>query len=101
LVSHTGKVELARAVFETIESFVDSILQSVDPAETVVIVTSDHGHLEQVAYTHGHPKGKVPTWYFGPDAETQADRLRRPEGIFHVVAEQGGRALVPEHTFPE
>jgi hypothetical protein len=93
LVSHTGQVELARAVFERIEAFVEAVLTRIDRAETVVILTSDHGHLEQVAFSHGHPKGKVPTWYFGPDAEAQADRLRRPEGIFHALAEHG-RPLV-------
>jgi hypothetical protein len=87
LVSHTGRVDLARAVFETIEAFVEAVLCRVDPAETVVIITSDHGHLEQVAFTRGHPKTRVPTWYFGPDAAAQADRLRRPEGIFQVIAE--------------
>lgn len=86
LVSHTGRVELAREVFATIERFVDSLLQQVDPAETTVAITSDHGHLEQVAYTQGHPKSKVPTWYFGPDAERHVDDLRRPEGLFRVLA---------------
>ncbi|HEY8505858.1 MAG TPA: hypothetical protein VIL46_14835 [Gemmataceae bacterium] len=86
LVSHTRRVDIARAVFATIESFVGAVLGAIDPAETVVIVTSDHGHLEQVGFTRGHPKSKVPTWYFGPDAEAHAGRMRRPEGIFHVVA---------------
>jgi len=89
LVSHTGRVDLARAVFQTIETFAEAILHAIDPTEVIVIVTSDHGHLEQVAYSHGHPKARVPTWYFGPDAKVQAARLRRPEGIFHVIAEQG------------
>ncbi|MBI1832944.1 MAG: hypothetical protein HYR84_16005 [Planctomycetes bacterium] len=87
LVSHTGKIELARGVFELIETFVEAVLRAIDPAETVVIVTSDHGHLEQVAFTRGHPKSRVPTWYFGPDAEHQVSRMREPEGIFHVIAE--------------
>src|SRR5262249_37436038 len=94
LVSHTGQVELARAVFETIEAFVEAILRRIDPAETVVIVTSDHGHLEQVAFTRGHPKSKVPTWYFGPDALAQAARMRRPEGIFGVIASYRDRQPV-------
>jgi 2,3-bisphosphoglycerate-independent phosphoglycerate mutase len=89
LVSHTGQVESARVVFEVIETFLGAMLSAIDPAETVVVVTSDHGHLEQVAFTRGHPKSKVPTWYFGPDAEAQASRLRHPEGIFHVIAEHG------------
>ena len=89
LVSHTGRVELARAVFETIEDFVEAVLRRIDPAETVVIVTSDHGHLEQVAFSRGHPKSTVPTWYFGPDAEAQVNRMSRPEGVFNVVVEHG------------
>jgi hypothetical protein len=95
LVSHTGRVDLAREVFGVIETFVEVILRASDPQETVVIVTSDHGHLEQVAFSHGHPKSRVPTWYFGPGAAGQAARMRRPEGIFHVIA---GCADVPvEH----
>jgi hypothetical protein len=91
LISHTGRVDLAREAFDTIERFIEAILHSIDPTETSVVVTSDHGHLEQVAYSHGHPKGRVPTWYFGPDAEQAAPRLRRPEGIFHVIAEHSTR----------
>lgn len=86
LVSHTGKVELARAVFEVVERFVERLLETIDP-ETPLLITSDHGHLEQVASSHAHPKSDVPTWYFGPDAATKVERLRRPEGIFHVLTE--------------
>src|SRR5262245_24196093 len=89
LVSHTGRVDLAREVFAVIETFVEAILRGIDPRETVVIITSDHGHLEQVAFSRGHPKSRVPTWYFGPDAEAHADRMRRPEDIFSVIAEHG------------
>jgi hypothetical protein len=95
LVSHTGEVEKARAVFQVIETFVEAVLTNIDSAETVVVITSDHGHLEQVAFTHGHPKSRVPTWYFGHYAECQAERLRRPEGIFHVLAEYG-RPLISQ-----
>ena len=81
---HTGQVESAREVFETIERFVGEVLTSCDQGATV-IVTSDHGHLEQLSSSRGHPKSKVPTWYFGPDSACVADTLRRPEGIFHVL----------------
>jgi Metalloenzyme superfamily len=93
LISHTGRVDLAREVFAVIEEFVGAVLGGIDPRETVVIVTSDHGHLEQVAFSHGHPKSRVPTWYFGPHAGAQANRMRRPEGIFHVIAEHGRRPV--------
>lgn len=89
LVSHTGRIELAREVFEIIERFVAAVLARVDPRETMVIVTSDHGHLEQLGTSRGHPKSKVPTWYFGPDADRHAPRLTAPEGIFEVLTAHG------------
>src|SRR5262245_7090964 len=87
LVSHTGKIELARQVFAVIEAFVEAILRSIDSEGTVVIITSDHGHLEQLATSHAHPKTAVPTWYFGPNPARTAAKLRRPEHIFRVIAE--------------
>ena len=86
LVSHTGRLDLARAVFQVIERFVAAVLRRIDADETLLLVTSDHGHLEQVSYHHGHPKGKVPTWCFGPSANQLAERLRRPEGVFDAFA---------------
>lgn len=85
LISHTGRLDLARQVFESIERFVGAVLHGIDPSTTVV-VTSDHGHLEQVSYHKGHPKTKVPTWCFGEDAMAQAGTLTRPEAIFHLLA---------------
>ncbi len=95
LVSHTGQVEQARAVFQVMEAFVGSVLGRLGPEEAVVVVTSDHGHLEQMAFTRGHPKSRVPTWYFGPEPEVHAARMRRPEGIFHVLAEHGRQLADP------
>lgn len=84
LVSHTGRVDLARETFHTIERFIEAILNHLDPCRMSVIVTSDHGHLEQVEASGGHPKSKVPTWHFGSKSDT-ADQLRRPEGVFEVL----------------
>jgi phosphopentomutase/2,3-bisphosphoglycerate-independent phosphoglycerate mutase family metalloenzyme len=87
LVSHTGKIHLARQVVAVIEEFIEAVLNAIDPERTVVIVTSDHGHLEQLASSHAHPKSMVPTWYFGPEPEAMAAQLRQPENIFRVVTE--------------
>jgi hypothetical protein len=89
LVSHTGRMELARAVFATIEDFVETVLRHLEVERFVVIITSDHGHLEQLASSHAHPKTHVPTWYFGPEPCATAERLRRPEDIFHLIAACG------------
>ena len=77
LVSHTGRIELAREVFQTIERFLERLLRDVDSARTIVIVTSDHGHLEQVAYSHGHPKSRCRR---GTSARTQSGRRHDSRG---------------------
>lgn len=92
LVSHTGRVELARGVFAQIERFLGALLERISP-ETTLVVTSDHGHLEQVGFTQGHPKSLVPTWVFGPEALEAAMGLTRPEAIFDLVR---ARATAPE-----
>lgn len=92
LVSHTGRVELARGVFAQIERFLGALLERIS-AETTLVVTSDHGHLEQVGFTQGHPKSLVPTWVFGPEALEAARGLTRPEAIFDLVR---ARATAPE-----
>jgi hypothetical protein len=91
LVSHTHRIELARDVFAIIERFLESVLSGIDPNMTTVIVTSDHGHLEQLGSSRGHPKSKVPTWYFGPNAERHATTVARPEGIFQVLVSDGAK----------
>lgn len=93
LISHSGRLHLARAVFRDIERCVHSVLSHIDPTETIVVVTSDHGHMEQVEYDQGHPKTFVPTWYFGDGTTTPLDDLRTPEGIFRVFARLGDVGL--------
>jgi hypothetical protein len=85
LVSHSGRVELARETFAAIEQFIAAILEGTDADDTTVVITSDHGHLEQVGYSHGHPKSKVPTWWFGPGAADVAPSLATPQGIFAAI----------------
>ena len=83
LVSHAGRLELARGVFDMIERFVEAVVASTD---AMVVVTSDHGHLEQLESHRGHPKSTVPTWCFRAAADP--DLLETPEGIHAALAPQ-------------
>lgn len=85
LVAHTGRVDLARATFGEIEAFLGLLLEELR-GEALVVVTSDHGHLEQVGFGHGHPKSRVPTWVFGPGARSLAEGLDVPARIFELLA---------------
>lgn len=75
----------ARETFAEIERFVGALVRAL-PADTRVVVTSDHGHLEQVGFTRGHPRSRVPTWVFGPGAHAVAPTLREPAAIFAHLA---------------
>jgi hypothetical protein len=86
LVSHSGRVELARETFAAIEQFIAAVLDGTDPDDTTVVITSDHGHLEQVGFCHGHPKSKIPTWWFGASATEAAELLTTPQGIFAALS---------------
>ncbi|MCW8138633.1 MAG: hypothetical protein KIT58_06990 [Planctomycetota bacterium] len=85
LVAHTHRVDLARETFAEVEAFLGALLCAL-PADARVVVTSDHGHLEQVGFTRGHPRSRVPTWVFGPGARAAADGLRTPAAIFRHLA---------------
>lgn len=90
LVSHTGQVALARDTFRVIETFLGALLEALGAAgleERLVVVTSDHGHLEQVEFTQGHPKSRVPTWVFGDGALDVAGQLRAPAAVYQVFAD--------------
>ena len=92
LVSHTGRVDLARETFAGIEAFLEGLLRALpdvgEPDGPIVVVTSDHGHLEQVGFAQGHPKSRVPTWVFGPDPVAIAAQLRTPTAIFELFADR-------------
>jgi hypothetical protein len=83
LVSHTGRFDLARAVFALLERFVAAVVEALPRA--LVVVTSDHGHLEQLTTHRGHPKSSVPTWCFGRIDGDGVRGLATPEGIHAVL----------------
>jgi hypothetical protein len=86
LVSHTGRLDLARDCFLLLERFIGAVLARVDAQDTLVVVTSDHGHLEQTTFAHGHPRSMVPTWVFAPGARDLAGACTTPVGIHRLVA---------------
>lgn len=79
-----GIDRLGHARPDSVERFLATLLVAL-PAECSVLVTSDHGHLEQVSTQGGRPKSPVPTWVSGADALASARTLTRPEAIFEFV----------------
>lgn len=86
---HDQDFELARWTITTLEEFLAGICEALDPAEELLLVTSDHGNLEDLS-TKTHTKNPVPTFVFGADSERIAGRIHNLMDIVPVIYEQLG-----------
>jgi 2,3-bisphosphoglycerate-independent phosphoglycerate mutase len=66
LAGHTGDCRNARKVVATLDSFLGAVTDHLDPAETLLLVTSDHGNLEELDHSE-HTPNPVPLLLFGAE----------------------------------
>jgi hypothetical protein len=65
---HSQDMTWARHEIVRVERFLAALLDAVDPREQLVVVTSDHGNLEDLS-TRSHTLARVPLMAFGDTAE--------------------------------
>lgn len=58
-------------ILEALDAFFAGLLAEIDPAEHLLLVTSDHGNLEDLA-TRVHTRNPVPLVALGPGADAMA-----------------------------
>ena len=71
---HAQDMQRARQVLATLEQFLMSVCQHVDLEKTLIIVTSDHGNVEDLSF-RGHTRHPVLTLVIGASAENLATKL--------------------------
>lgn len=71
-VGHRGGLEDGIAAIEIVDAFLGGIMEEL-PADTLLVVTSDHGNLEDV--TTGHTRNRVPLIAFGPGWQFLAEHV--------------------------
>lgn len=86
-VGHTGDMPLARRLTEELDRFLAAAVEAADLATTHVIVTSDHGNVEEMS-TKSHTHHPVPGLVWGPRADTLLSRLRRLEDFAGVLCDE-------------
>ncbi len=74
-IGHRGTVADGVRVLELFDAVMRGVLAEWDDAEGLVIVTSDHGNLENVSHTK-HTENDVPTLIIGHDRARFAEGLR-------------------------
>jgi len=74
-VGHAQDYEAARSVLRALALFIRSLLAKLDLAKTTVILTSDHGNIEDLS-VRNHTLNPVPSIVWGRHRESLATRIR-------------------------
>lgn len=83
---HAQDMKLALQTLGELARFVRAVLESVDLLRTNVILTSDHGNVEDLS-TKNHTLNAVPTLAWGPNRERVQKRVRTLADITPSIVE--------------
>jgi len=83
-LGHRGTLAESVAHLERIDAVLGGVLESWDTSRGLLIITSDHGNLEEKSHRQ-HTRNPVPTILFGRDHARQAERVRDLTDIAAVV----------------
>lgn len=86
-VGHTGDQPQARRLADELDRFLAAAVEAADLDTTHLIVTSDHGNVEDMS-TRSHTHHPVPGLVWGPRAATLLGRLGRLEDFAGVIREE-------------
>ena len=85
-VGHEQDMEKAREVLTSLALFIRELLVRVDLARTTVILTSDHGNIEDLS-SRNHTLHAVPTIVWGAQHELIAARIQTLANITPAIVE--------------
>ena len=85
-VGHAQDMEAARTVLRSLAGLVRGVLNGIDLRQTSVILTSDHGNIEDLS-SRNHTLNKVPTIVWGADKERIANRIKTLADITPAIVE--------------
>ncbi|HEX8175380.1 MAG TPA: hypothetical protein VF543_09690 [Pyrinomonadaceae bacterium] len=85
-VGHLQDMERARVVLKALAEMLRTVLSNLDLKRTTLLVTSDHGNLEDLS-SKNHTLNKVPTLIWGAQAETLARRITSLADITPAIME--------------
>jgi len=73
-VGHAQDMEAARSVLQNLARMIRMLLANVDLKSTTMILTSDHGNIEDLS-TRSHTLNQVPTIVWGAGSQQVANRI--------------------------
>ena len=85
-IGHAQNLELARLHLPRLAKFVLSVVENVDLTETTVLLTSDHGNIEDLSVRQ-HTLNDVPTLCWGRERELFAQRIKTLADLTPAIVE--------------
>jgi len=85
-VGHAQDMAAASSVLQNLAAMIRGVLDGIDLRQTSVILTSDHGNIEDLS-TRNHTLNKVPTIVWGADKERIAERIKSLADITPAIVE--------------
>jgi len=73
-IGHRGQLSDAVLLLEDLESFVAAVIDTLDPDVNTVLLSSDHGNLEEMNH-RGHTRNPVPLWVWGRGRKQIAEQV--------------------------
>jgi bisphosphoglycerate-independent phosphoglycerate mutase (AlkP superfamily) len=83
---HSQDLSTARAVLSNLARFVRRLLLELDLTQTTVLLTSDHGNIEDLS-VRNHTLNLVPTLVWGEHKEYVASRVQSLADITPAIVE--------------
>jgi hypothetical protein len=92
---HSGRMDRALQILRILDRFIAAILARVDLRSTLIMVTSDHGNVEDLS-VDTHTRNPAMTLIWGHDKEEVAGRIRSLEHITPALTAWLQNAAKPE-----
>lgn len=84
IIGHKQDMNACIKIIEDIDRFLNRILESMDPDNDLLMITSDHGNIEDIS-VKTHTNNKVPTILAGKDAELVKDDIHSLLDIYPAI----------------
>jgi hypothetical protein len=94
---HDCNFPLAAKTIRTVESFVEGILSAMDFSNTLLLIASDHGNLENLS-TKSHTDNPVMTFAWGKSAERMPTMVRELKDIPRFIYDTCGMSVELDNT---
>ncbi len=85
-VGHRQDMQATKLVLRNLAAFIRGVLTRIDLSQTSVILTSDHGNIEDLS-SRNHTLNAVPTIVWGVNRERIASRIRNLADITPAIVE--------------